>query len=164
MRVLLAMILLLAIVGICVAQINPDDFKAAFNTNRAKWATKAPLAYKFTQKRYTGDTRGPFDVTVYRGVLATVCFAPGSGFTGSPKSRDGLFTVDQAFDRVQEILDMNPPAALLNVYYHPVMGHITWFSARTSSQSSDEDEGANFENLQIIPFFRGGGCMPGGRK
>lgn len=179
MRAQLAVTLLVAIVGICTAQggpfgplvpdpipgeplINPADFQPALDANRAKWAAQNIQAYKFKQRRSCFCLResiGPFDVIVFRNKVISAVFSQDSGLTGVPRFTDALQTVEDAFDDVQEILNMDPPVTRLSVSYDAELGYITNFFVDVRALLADEERGASFENLE--PIFKLPSGFPG---
>lgn len=172
MRTQFTVMLLVSIAGLCTAQdppprpwdfwINPADFQPALDANRAKWAAQNIEAYKFKQTRSCfcpKEFRGPFDVVVFRERVISVLYSPDSGLTGEPSYKDGLLTVEGVFDKVQEILNMDPLPSRLTVSYDAELGYITNFRVDPKANTADDEKGASFGELESI--FRLPSGFPG---
>lgn len=123
-------------------------------TNRLKWNKLGPSTYELQQTRQCfcpAEFRGPFVVSVVNDVKKSVVFAPDSDLSGQTPpdgALDFLFTVDGAFDFVEEALGQNP--ARVTVEYDSALSYITNFFIDRDLRIADEELGFEFKLLLSV--------------
>lgn len=123
-------------------RINPADFQADLDANRAKWAATGIKSYTLRERMprfWIQDSRGPFDVTVTDGEIRNVQFSESSKLVGAPTFTSALLTIDEAFERVQGILRMDPPVSRFSIQYDKAQGYITSFFVDRIAEIADDE-------------------------
>ena len=101
---------------------------------KARWEAAGLDAYRMTLQRSCfcpEDYRGPFDVTVRDGAVATV------RFNGASLDADRAVTVDDLFALIEDAYKRN--AASVDVAFDPDLGYPTSVGIDYSTQMADEE-------------------------
>lgn len=103
---------------------------------RARWEARGPADYAMTQSRNCfcpPDVRGPFEVTVRDGAVATV------RLDGAPVPSERALSIDALFDLIADAYAGE--AAEVRVSYDPALGYPTEIWIDYERQLADEETG-----------------------